>query len=89
MADILGANMVDVAHIFTVDLFYTQGPVLSAASDTHLITAVVVVAMSLVVIVGLQFRQQRKTLIVISWHGLALVGLYILGAYVLFISAVG
>ncbi len=89
LADILGANMLDVAHIFTVDLFYTQGSVLSAVSDAHLITAVVVMAMSFLVIVGLQFRQQRKTLIVISWHGLALIGLYILGAYALFTSAAG
>jgi len=89
VADILGANMLDVAHIFTVDVFYSRGPLLSAVSGSHLITAVVVVAMSLLVIMGLRFRQRRKTFIVISWYGLALIGLYILGAYALFISAVG
>ncbi len=89
VADILGANMLDVAHIFTVDVFYTRGPVLSAVSSSHLITAAVVVVMSLLVIAGLRFRQRRKTFIVISWYSVALIGLYILGAYVLFISAVG
>jgi len=88
-ADILGANMLDVAHIFTVDIFYPRGPLLSAVSGSHLITAAVVAAMSLVVIVGLRFRQRRKTFIVISWYGLALAALYILGAYALFMSAVG
>ncbi|MFC2002773.1 sodium:calcium antiporter [Chloroflexota bacterium] len=89
VADILGANMLDVAHIFTVDVFYVQGPVLSAVSDAHLITAVVVMVMSLIVIVGLRFQQRRKTFIIISWYGLALIALYILGAYALFASAVG
>ena len=89
VADILGANMLDVAHIFTVDVFYARGPVLSAVSSSHLITAAVVVVMSLVVIAGLRFRQRRKTFIVISWYSLALIGLYILGAYALFTSAVG
>ncbi len=84
VADILGANMLDVAHIFTVDLFYSKGPVLSSVSRAHLITAAVVVVMNLLVIIGLRFRQKRKTFIVISWYALALIGLYILGAYALF-----
>jgi len=84
VANILGANMLDVAHIFTVDLFYSQGPILSSVSSAHLITAGVVAAMSLVVIVGLRFRQKRKTFIIISWYALALIGLYILGVYALF-----
>ncbi len=84
VANILGANMLDIAHIFTVDLFYSQGPILSSVSSAHLITAGVVAAMSLVVIVGLRFRQKRKTFIIISWYALALIGLYILGVYALF-----
>jgi len=86
VADILGANMINIAKIVLVDLFYTQGPVLAAVSRAHLITAVVTAAMSLLVIVGIAFRQKRKTFIVISWYGLLLIGLYIFGAYALFAS---
>jgi len=84
VADILGANMLDIAYIFAIDLSYSQGPILSSVSSVHLITAAVVMVMSLVVIVGLRFRQKHKTFIVISWYALALIGLYILGAYALF-----
>ncbi len=84
VADILGANMLDIAVIILADIFYTQAPILSAVSGAHLITAMVVVVMNLLVIIGLRFRQKRKTFIVISWYGLALIGLYILGAYALF-----
>lgn len=89
VADILGANMLDMVIITWVDLFYTQGPVLAVVSGAHLNTAMVAVVMSLLVIVGLRFRQKRKTFIVISWYGLALIGLYIFGAYALFVSGIG
>ena len=89
VADILGANMLDMAFIIWVDLFYTKGPLLSSVSSAHLTTAAVAVAMSLVVIVGLRFRQKRKTFIVFSWYTPVLIGLYIFGAYALFISGTG
>jgi len=89
VADILGANMLDMVVITWADLFYTQGPILAMVSRAHLITAMVAVIMSLVVIGGLRFRRKKKTFIVISWYGLALIGLYIFGAYALFISGVG
>jgi len=89
VAGILGANMLDMVAIIWVDLFYTPGPILAMVSGAHLITAMVVVVMSLLVIIGLRFQQQRKTFIVISWYGPALVGLYIFGTYALFISGVG
>jgi len=84
VADILGANMLDLAQLFTVDLFYSQGPILSAVEDIHLITAGVVMLMSLTVIIGCRFRQKRKTFIVLSWYSPVLIGLYIFGAYALF-----
>lgn len=88
VADILGANMLDVTHIFAVDLFYTPGAIFSDVSGAHLITAAVVVMMNLLIIIGLRFRRKRKTFIVISWYGLALLGLYICGAYALFVSGI-
>jgi cation:H+ antiporter len=86
VADILGSNMFNIAIIAPVDLFYAQGAILSSVSDAHLITAAVAIVMSLLVIVGLRFRQKRKTFIIISWYALALIGLYIFGFYALFIS---
>jgi len=84
VADILGANMLDIVIITWADLFYTQGPVFGSVSNAHLITAAVAVMMSLVVILGLRFRQKRKTFNIVSWYALALIGLYLFGAYALF-----
>jgi len=89
IADILGANMLDIVIITWADLFYTRGPIFSLVSNAHLTTAAVVIVMSLLVIAGLRFRQRRKTFVVISWYALALIGLYLFGAYALFTSGTG
>ena len=86
VADVLGANMINVAKIILVDLFYTQNLVLVSVSRIHITTALITAAMSGLVITGILFRQKRKTLGVISWQGALLVGLYIYGAYALFTS---
>jgi len=89
VADILGSNMFNIAIIAPVDLSYTQGPILSLASSSHLITAAVVVVMNLLVIAGLRFRQRRKIFGVFSWYAPVLIVIYILGAYALFSSGAG
>jgi Ca2+/Na+ antiporter len=84
VADILGANMLNIGKIFAIDIFYRQGAILSSVSGDHIITAGLVTVMALVVIMGLRFRQQRKLFGVISWHGAALIVLYLVGAYAMF-----
>jgi cation:H+ antiporter len=88
VADVLGANMINIAKIFVVDLFYTQGSVLSSVSGVHIITDIVSIAMTVVVILGLHFRAKRKTFIVFSWYVPVLIALYIFGAYMLFSSGI-
>jgi len=87
VADVLGANMLDVTYIFVLDILYTKGPILSSVSGVHATTAIIAAAMSLIIIIGLRFQRKRKTFSLISWYGILLIGLYIFGAYQLFRSA--
>ncbi|MDD5509897.1 MAG: hypothetical protein PHI12_03670 [Dehalococcoidales bacterium] len=89
VADVLGSNMFNLALITPVDLAYRRGPVLSSVLGAHLVTALLVIVMSLLVIIGIRFRQQRKTFSLVSWYSVALVGLYIFGIYRIFISGMG
>jgi cation:H+ antiporter len=89
VADILGANMLDIAMIVPVDLAQGQGFVLSSVSRDNLIVASVAVMMSLLVMAGLRFRRRRKVFRVASWYTPLLIALYILGAYALFNSGSG
>jgi len=89
VADVLGANMINIAKIFLIDIFYTDGSILSSVSKAHITSAVVAIVMSIVVLIALRFRQKRKTFRVISWYAVLLLGLYVYGAYALFTSGVG
>jgi cation:H+ antiporter len=89
VADILGANMLDIAMIFPVDLAQRSGFVLASVSDGQLIAASVAVTMTLLVMVGLRFRRDRKVFRVASWYTPVLIGLYIFGSYALFNSSSG
>lgn len=89
IADILGSNMFNLALITPVDIAYRQGPILSSVLSAHRITAVLVIVMNLLVMAGLRFRQKRKTFSFISWHSVALIGLYIFGMRYLFVSGIG
>ena len=86
VADVVGANMINIAKIFIIDIFYTDGSILSSVAESQITTALVAIGMSLVVLVGLRFGQRRKTFSVISWYGVVLVALYIYGAYALYNS---
>jgi len=89
VADVLGANMLDIAIILPVDLFYAKGPVLSSVSSSHLVTAAVVVIMNLLVIAGLRLHREHKTFRVISWYAPILIGLFVVTAYALFSLGTG
>jgi len=84
VADVLGANMINIAKIFILDLFYTEGSLISAVSNSHVMTAIVAVVMTIIVIFALLFRRRRKTFVFISWYGVLLIALYVFGAYALF-----
>ena len=89
VADVVGANMINIAKIFIIDIFYTDGSLLSSVSESQITTAIVAIGMSLVVLIGLRFRQRRKTFSVISWYGVVLIALYAYGAYALYSSGIG
>ena len=87
VADILGSNMFNLALVAPVDLAYRRSPILASVLSAHFITAVLTIVMSLIVMAGLRFRQERKTFFFISWPTAALIGLYVFGMRYIFLSA--
>lgn len=84
VADILGANMLDITYIFLLDVIYSRGLIMSSVSTTHTITAIIGIIMTVIVILGIRFKTKKKTFYFSSWYGILLIGLYIFGAYALF-----
>lgn len=80
VANMIGSNLFNMTIIPIDDLFYTQGPVLAPPlSESHLITAFMVILMTGLFIAGLRFKPKR--FFRLSWWNCALIALFFLGAY--------
>jgi cation:H+ antiporter len=86
VANMVGSNLLNMALIGIIDLFYWQGPILSAVSESHIFTGIIVLLMSGVLIAGILSRPRRKTPLRVSWYTPALIALCILAVCVSFIT---
>lgn len=84
VGNIIGSNLFNVFIIGIDDLFYRQGPILAAVSNSHAFTGLIVLLMTGVVIAGLVFKAQRKIALRMSWYFPVLAILYMLAAYATF-----
>lgn len=89
VADLMGANMINIAKIFIIDIFYTKGPILSLVSSAHLITAMITIGMTVVVVIGLRFQYRRKLFKLAGWYSYLIIGFWLLGAYLVYSSGSG
>ncbi len=84
IANLLGSNLFDILILAVDDLFYVKGPLLANVNSSHIITAFTAVMMSLLVIIGLIFRPQRRSVLKLTWISLSLLLLYILNGWIQF-----
>jgi len=91
IADVLGSNMFNMGiGIFCYDIFSRGSSIFSVASQDHVFTAAVAILMTLIVIASLIFRPRRKIrLLRVSWYSMALIVVYLGGAYALFVAPWG
>lgn len=60
VANVFGANFMNLFILFWADLFYVSAPLLYTVSENHILSALMVVFISTVVIFGLIYRSERK-----------------------------
>jgi len=87
IGDILGSNMFNVSIIiFIADIFYTGGSVFLAAQNplTFIAIGLLTIIMTIAVLFGLISKSRTKTFKWISWNSIALVAIYIAGAFIIF-----
>lgn len=82
---LLGSNLFDLLIIAIDDVFYTRGSLLAEVPSVHSVTAFSAVMMSGAVIVGLVYRPSRRLLRTMSVVGAALLAVYLVNVYVLFV----
>lgn len=87
VANVFGANFLNLFIIFWADLLYTSGPILEVASSAHIFSGMMAVVFTSIVIIGLVYRSQRE-LIRVGYDSLAVIVGYLITVYFLFASGV-
>ncbi|MEE9398688.1 MAG: hypothetical protein V3V23_00285 [Dehalococcoidales bacterium] len=85
IANMIGSNLFNMTIVSVDDLIYLKSPLLAAVSGNHLITALVVMLMTLIFLGGLRFKPRRY--LRLNWCNSALIILFLLGAYYSFTLA--
>ena len=78
-------NLFDLLIIAVDDVFYTRGSLLADVSPVHAVTAFSAVMMSGAVIIGLVYRPRRRLLGTLSVVSAALLAVYLVNVYVLYV----
>lgn len=85
IANLLGSNLFDIFILAIDDVFYVRGPLLSAVSPAHAVTAFAAVIMSGILIVALLYRPATRFHGTIGWVSLSLLIVYLLSSYAIFL----
>jgi cation:H+ antiporter len=83
VANVFGANFMNLFILFIADLFYRKGPLLYAVSDNNLFSAVIVILFSTFIIFGLTYRSERN-FVRVGFDALLVLAGYLTAVYLLF-----
>ncbi|MCU0394582.1 MAG: hypothetical protein MUF29_01635 [Chitinophagaceae bacterium] len=82
VGNLFGSNIFNVFILFIDDLFYAPGHLLKDASESHLLSALAVLVMSGIAIIGITFKSKGKRFL-LAWDTLLIFAVYILNLLVL------
>jgi cation:H+ antiporter len=85
IASLLGSNLFDILILAIDDIAYRGGPLLSAVSPAHAVTAFAAVIMSGVLIVALLYRPETRLRGTIGWTSIALLVIYLMSSYAIYL----
>ena len=86
VASLLGSNLFDMAILAVDDIFFRRGPLLSAVSSVHAISAFSAIIMTGLTIIGVLYRPKKLLFQSAGWVSIALLLMYLMNSYLLFQS---
>ncbi len=85
IGNLFGSNLFNMNILAIDDLLYTKGPILYDVSVNHLISGFAAIAMTAIAIVGFTFRSEKHAFMSVSWDAIAILLVYLINIYMLFI----
>ena len=87
IGNLLGSNLFNIAIVAVVDVVYLKGPILSAVSNVHAVSAMSAMIMSGIFVIGLFYRARTRLYRTVGWASLMLFSVYLINSYILFIHS--
>ena len=84
IANLLGSNLFNLMLLAIDDVLYLPGPILGAVTPVHAVSAASAMLMGGVVVIALLMRPSGRVWRLAGWTSIALGGVYVFNAYVLF-----
>lgn len=85
IGNLLGSNLFDILILAIDDLAYRKGPLLSAASPAHAITAFAGAIMSGIFIVAMLYKPETRLGGTVGWVSLSLLMIYLFSTYAVYL----
>jgi cation:H+ antiporter len=85
IGNLLGSNLFDVLILALDDIAFTKGPLLSAVSPAHAITAFAAVIMSGIFVIAMLFKPETRIRGTVGWVSLSLLLVYLFSAYAIYL----
>jgi cation:H+ antiporter len=83
VGNLLGSNLFNIFVLAIDDFFYTKGHILVDASDNNLVSAISIITMSAIAIIGLTYRSKTKPFF-LAWDTFLILIMYIFNMVLLF-----
>ncbi|CAN5410163.1 sodium:calcium antiporter [soil metagenome] len=81
--NLFGSNLFNIGILAIDDLLYTNGPLLSSITPSHLITANAAIIMTSIAVIGMTYQTKKKFLY-LAWDSVGIVAIYIMATWFLF-----
>ncbi|MEW6738616.1 MAG: sodium:calcium antiporter [Nitrospirota bacterium] len=83
IGNLFGSNIFNIFILALDDIFFVKGPLLSFASQNHIISALSAIAMTTIAIIGLTYRTEKKPLL-LAWDSIGILLMYVINLMLLY-----
>ncbi len=83
IGNLFGSNIFNILILAIDDIFFINGPILSHVSQTHIISALSAIAMSIIAVIGLTYRAEKKPLF-LAWDSIGISMVFIINLMLLY-----
>jgi cation:H+ antiporter len=83
IGNLFGSNIFNIFILALDDVFFVKGPLLSFASQNHIISALSAIAMTTIAIIGLTYRTEKKPLL-LAWDSIGILLVYVINLMLLY-----